>query len=186
MKKKKKSTKKELKIDIDQILLQKREIFLFGVITTDLANNIIKKLLALDHISKKPIILWINSPGGSVRQGFAIIDIINSIKAPVITIISGQACSMAALISLAGKKRVITRHSVWMIHDMSGGISGDYTTKVLHRTHYLKQEQDRLFKFIKNRTKLTPSDMTKAKNGELWLNAVECLNKGVVTDILTK
>ena len=183
----KKKTKKGAKgIDVDQILLSNRQLFLFGEINDKLSYTIIKKLIALDKLNnKKPINLYINSPGGSCSDGFAIIDAMTGIRAPITTIITGEACSMAGIVSVAGDRRAMTVNSIWMGHDMSGGIGGDYTTKVLDRAEHLKRYQKRLEEFIAEHTNLTDKDLMKGRHGELWLDAYECLKKGVI-DIFIK
>ena len=178
-----KKTKKR-EIDIDQILLKDRQIFLYDEIDDELAQNIVKQLLALDNLYNTPIALLINSPGGSVSCGFSIIDTMKNIKSSVGTIICGEACSMAGIISVAGDKRFMTEHSVWMSHDLAGGIRGDYTTKVLDRANYLKQEQKRLREFLGKHTKLSNEELIKSEHGELWLYPKACLEKGIIDIII--
>jgi len=165
-------------------LLYNRLLFLFGEIDERLSYHIVRRLAALDLINNKPIALYINSPGGNVDGGFAIIDAIKGIKSLVYTIISGEACSMAGIISVAGDKRLMTQNSVWMGHDMQGGIHGDYTTKVLDRADFLKQEQTRLTTFLRNHTKLSEAELTKARHGELWLYHKDCLAKGIIDEVI--
>lgn len=173
-----------IKIEADQILLQSREIFLTEAIDEKASAKIVKELLALDKLNHKSITLWINSPGGTVHGGLAIVDIIKKISSPITTIIIGKACSIAGIISLVGKKRLMTANSVWMAHDMSGGVGSDYTSKVLSRTKFLKQYRELLLQILINKTKLTKLDLTKALNGELWLFPEECKIKGIVDKII--
>lgn len=173
------------KIDVDQILLEHRQLFLFEPITAEVARDLIKKMVALDRKKVAPIALYINSPGGRVNAGFAIIDSINGINSPVITIIVGMACSMAGILSVVGEKRFMTEHSVWMSHDIAGGVSGsDYTSKTIDRVEFMKLEQKKCEIFLAKHTKLTPRELTKARNGELWLTPDECLKKGVIEEII--
>lgn len=174
---------KEIKIDIDQVLLKGRQVFLFGVIDCNLAINISRQLIALDKISHEPIAMYINSPGGSVSDGFAIIDAIKGISSPVITMITGQACSMAGLISVCSEYKLMTKNSVWMAHDMSFYLD-DYATKAIDRTEFYKLTQAKLFKFLREHTKLTEQDIETARHGELWLESEECLKKGIVKKVL--
>ena len=176
--------RKDSEIKIDQILLKRRQVFLFDVVKDATIRNLIKEIVALDNLNNDPIALYINSPGGSVDDGFALIDTINGIRSPVVTVIVGQACSMAGIISIAGDKRLMSKHSVWMSHDMAGGIRGDYTTKVIDRTEFLKREQKKLNDFIRKHTKLSEAEVQKATHGELWLYPEECLDKGIVDGII--
>lgn len=188
MAKKKRKIKKKIvrenKIDVDQILLRNRQVFLFGVVSEELIYKVIEKIIALDKLSQEPIVLYINSPGGNISDGFALIDVMRGIGSPVITVIVGEACSMAGIISIAGVRRYMSANSTWMAHDMAGGIDGDYTTKVIDRAEYLAKEQKRLLSFIRDHTKLNEKEIEKAVHGELWFHPTECLKKGIVDEIL--
>ena len=173
------------KIDVDQILLENRQLFLFEPINSEVARDLIKKMVALDRKKVAPIAIYINSPGGCVDSGFAIIDSINGIDSPVITIIVGMACSMAGILSIAGKRRYMTEHSVFLAHDMAGGVRGnDYTTKTIDRVDFMKKEQEKCEVFLAKHTKLTPKEIVKARHGELWLTPNECLKKGVIDEVI--
>jgi ATP-dependent Clp protease protease subunit len=169
---------------IEKEHLKNREIFIFEDINETLSKKVIQQLLYLDSVSHKDITIWINSPGGSVDDGFAIIDIMKKIKSNITTIIIGNVCSMAGHISINGDKRLITKNSTWMAHDMSGGITGDYTTKVLDRTKNLEVTQKKLHYNLKKNTKLSRNELDKAKHGELWLESKECKLKGIVDEII--
>ena len=114
----------------------------------------------------------------------SIINAIEHSKAPIITIISGQVCSMAALISICGDKRLIYTNSYWMQHSTSD-IVGDYINYIKDRTKFLCEFEHRTEKMLTNRTKLTRTDIQKIRTGELWLNADQSLQKGVVDKIIT-
>jgi ATP-dependent Clp protease protease subunit len=179
------------KFDIDLELFIGRQIFLYGDIDEANSQEVIKKLLLLDraesgNTNKKkkkiaqPVTLWINSPGGSITQGLAIIDIINNISFPVVTLVNGTAYSMAGIISICGAKRVMTKNSTWMAHDMSGGVAeGEYAEKIFARIEHLKWAQSKMFELIREKTKLTEEELAKARSGELWLPAEKCIEKGV-------
>ena len=178
-----KKTKKINKIDIDQIILHARQILLYGEINENMAYKIIRQLLTLDKISNKPITLMINSGGGSVCDGFAIIDTIKGIRSPVVTIITGKACSMAGLISIVGEEKLMTENSVWMAHDVATA-NYDYVTKYLARADNAKEVQRRVFAFLAKYTKLSSSDLEKARHEELWLYPKDCKKKGIVNYII--
>jgi ATP-dependent Clp protease protease subunit len=184
-KRKKRRKKKDIPdIKVDQILLNKRQIFLTGKIDEKLADKLIKEMIALDILANTPILLWINSRGGEVASGFAIVDCIKGLRSPLITAINGRACSMAGVISISGTKKIMSEHSVWMIHDMFTG-AYDYMEKVRDKIKFSEELQTELFKFLRNNTKLTEKDLEKARNGELWLKADECKKKGIV-DMVVK
>ncbi|MBP6912542.1 MAG: ATP-dependent Clp protease proteolytic subunit, partial [Candidatus Pacebacteria bacterium] len=113
--------------DIYSRLLNERIIFLGGPIDDHVANLIIAQLLYLEHTdSKKDISFYINSPGGSVTAGLAILDTMNHIKCDVSTVCVGIAASMGALLLSAGAKgkRFVLPNSEVMIHQVMGGAEG--------------------------------------------------------------
>lgn len=174
--KKKKSLQK---IEIDQILYNSRQVFLTDVIDEKNTRNIIKELRALAKINSKPIIMHINSRGGYVQEGLAILDTMRTVKAPIITVITGIAASMAGIISITGIQRLMTVNSVWMAHNCQGG-AYDYLEKVYDKVEYLKQLEKQIFTIFRNRTKLTERELVKSRHGELWVFAEEAKKKGIV------
>jgi ATP-dependent Clp protease protease subunit len=167
-----------------KILNKNRYILLYDVISNLSADVVCSKLRAMNILNpKKPITLEINSPGGSVSDGMSIINTIEHVQAPIITIISGEACSMAALIAICGDKRLIYTNSYWMQHSTSD-IVGDYIQYIKDRTKFLCEFEHRTEKILKLKTKLTNSDIVKIRTGELWLSADQCLQKGIVDEII--
>lgn len=177
---KKKRIRKIPDFKVDDILLKDRQLFLFGEINEELSRKLVKQILAVDRSSKKPkqIVLWINSPGGSVSDGLAIIDTMRTAQSPIVTVIVGEACSMAAFISVCGDKRVMTKNSVWMQHPMTAG-TNDYFSFMKDRIKGLELYDKITNKILKAKTKLTPKEIEKVKNGELWFTADEAKKKGV-------
>jgi ATP-dependent Clp protease protease subunit len=168
-----------------KILNKERYILLYDEINNVSSDIIVSKLRGMDILNnRRPIYLEINSPGGSVSDGMSIINTIEHIKSPVYTIISGQACSMAALISICGDKRFIYANSYWMQHSTSD-IIGDYIQYIKDRTKFLCEFEHRTEKMLKLRTKLSNTDIIKIRNGELWLSADQAFNKGIVDEIIS-
>lgn len=179
--KKNKLVKQEF--DVEQTLLKNRQIFLFDTIDEDSAKKIVKHIYALDTLNNDPIHLYINSPGGSCTDGFAIIDAMNTVKSPVVTIITNEVCSMAAHISSAGDLRVCYENSVWMIHDMTAGVE-DYSGKIKYRAKYLEKYYELLENNIRINTDLTEKEIKLARNGELWFFADDMLEKNIVDEVI--
>jgi len=173
-----------MEIKIDQEMLKHRQIMIFSEINQCIAREVVEKLLVMDHMSNEPIMMWINSGGGSVDDGYAIIDVMHQSRSPIITIIAGSACSMAAMISVAGDLRKMTVNSNWMSHDMSGGVWGDYTTKVIDRVNFLEREQYKGEEHLRKFTNLSDKDIKRARHGELWLYPDKCLQYGIVDEII--
>ena len=164
-------------------LFKKRTLFIYQEIEEEIAERIVQQLLYLDSVNHKAITIYINSPGGYCTDGLAIVDAIINTKSKVITIIQGEACSMAGLISIVADERAITKNSVWMAHDVYGG-GHDYGEKIYARVDNMKKDEKRMNKIFIEHTELTKKDLLKAKHEELWLFPEECLKKGVVDRII--
>ncbi len=172
------------KFDLDKFLFGERQLFLYDFVTSESAQRLIKNMIALDKVKpKEPIVLWINSGGGSITDGHAIINAMKYVASPVVTIINGRACSMAALISVHGAKRFITPDSVWMAHDGQAFIC-DYFQKIKFRIKFIERLEYINKRILATKTKLSGADIEKSINGELWLFDEECLAKGIVDQIL--
>ncbi|MBT9008425.1 ATP-dependent Clp protease proteolytic subunit [Lactobacillus delbrueckii subsp. bulgaricus] len=116
--------------DIYSRLLKDRIIMLSGDVNDQMANSIIAQLLFLDaQDNTKDIYMYINSPGGVITSGMAILDTMNFIKSPVSTIATGMAASMASIILAEGEKgkRFALPHATVLIHQPLGGAQGQAT-----------------------------------------------------------
>jgi ATP-dependent Clp protease protease subunit len=124
------TSKGERSYDIYSRLLRDRIIMLDGEVTQHSASLVVAQMLFLESEDpKKPINLYINSPGGSVTAGMSIYDTMQFIQCPVHTIVMGQAASMGSLLATAGEKghRYILPNARHMIHQPLGGASGQAT-----------------------------------------------------------
>ena len=169
-------------MDVFSKLVQERIIFIDGPIDEDLANEVIAQLLYLDSVdNNKEISIYINSPGGYVHQGLAIYDIAKIIKAPIKTVCIGEAASMGFILMLMGNERYATKHSQFMVHEVSGYAFGkltDMKVSVKHADHLQKCIND----IILERTNITDIDYYMSK--DTWLTSEECLELGVINKIL--
>ena len=130
----------ERAFDIYSRLLKERIIFLTGPVEDNVSSLICAQLLFLEaEDPKKEISFYINSPGGVVTSGLAIMDTMNYIKCPVSTIVMGQAASMGSLLLCCGAKgrRFALPHSRIMIHQPSGGFQGQATDIEIHAKEIL-------------------------------------------------
>jgi ATP-dependent Clp protease protease subunit len=148
-----------------------------------MAYVVVAKIRAMNEINKKvPILLEINSTGGNVAGGMAIINAMLSSRAPIITLINGEACSMAALISICGNKRFMYSNSFWMLHQIRD-IVGDSSSVIKDRAAYLEKLDITINQIIDKATKLSSEDRQKANTGELWFDCQQCLARGVIDKI---
>jgi len=183
-KKQKKSTvpKKESPLNPNTVLDKQRIITLFGEIDEELSKKAIKELIKLDSIDSSPITLIINSPGGDCTEGLAIIDTMKMMRNVIYTVITGMSASMAGIISVCGDVRLITPNAFWMAHPLAGG-SYDYKQHVIDYVDFIKRLDTKLQDILLNHTKLTKRDVQKFTHGELWLDAEQCIEKGVCDEI---
>lgn len=124
------TARSERAYDIYSRLLKDRIIMLSGEVNDQMANSIIAQLLFLDaQDNTKDIYMYINSPGGVITSGMAIVDTMNFIKSPVSTIATGMAASMASIILAEGEKgkRFALPHATVLIHQPLGGAQGQAT-----------------------------------------------------------
>jgi ATP-dependent Clp protease protease subunit len=167
-----------------KILNKHRYILLYDEINNCSADMICSKLRAMNFLNKtEPITLEINSPGGFVTYGCSIIDTIEAIEAPVHTVISGEACSMAAMISIVGAKRYITPNGFWMQHSISDLLQGT-VSNIKDQAGFLLKLEKHMNEILKKHTKLNQRQLTQIRNGQLWLFAEEAKKYGVVDQIL--
>ena len=130
----------ERAFDIYSRLLKERIIFLTGQVNDEVASLICAQLLFLEaENAKKEISFYINSPGGVVTSGLAILDTMNYIKCPVSTVVMGQAASMGSLLLCCGAKgrRFALPNARVMIHQPSGGFQGQATDIEIHAKEIL-------------------------------------------------
>jgi len=149
-----KSDTGERAFDIYSRLLKDRIVFVGEAIDAHLANLVIAQLLFLEsEDAKKDITMYINSPGGSVSAGLAIIDTMNFIAPSVSTVCVGMAASMGAMLLMSGArgKRFILPHSEVMVHQPLGGTEGQASDIEIHANHIL-QTRDTLYKIIERCT----------------------------------
>jgi len=168
----------------EEINFNNRQVFLFSDIDDKLAKRIIEEVTALDSIETTPITLRIFSGGGSVPAGLALIDVFTMLKSHIITIVLGQAASMASVIAVCGSYRIISKNSLMLFHPLHGGLSNDYYKYQKDRVKAVDKINNICDKIVKKHTKLTKEQWDKIDNGELWLTAKECLKYGVVDKII--
>ena len=186
-----KETKKESSLDlkIDEVLTKKRIVFLSSQVDDSSAYQIIRKLWFLESLdSKKPILLVINSPGGSVDSGFAIWDQIQLIAPPVHTLIMGLAASMGSILSLAAAKgkRFATPQSRIMIHQplIGGTIYGQATDLEIQAKEIIKT-RELLVNIYVEKTGKDHKVIEKALDRDTWMSSKEAKDFGLLDQIVT-
>jgi ATP-dependent Clp protease protease subunit len=172
--------------DIYSRLLKENIIFLAGPIDDHVANIVVAQLLFLQaEDPKKDITLYVNSPGGAVTAGMAIIDTMNNIKNDVSTVCVGMAASMGALILSSGKKgkRFALPNSEIMIHQPLGGAEGQASDIEISAKHILKTREN-LNKMLAKNSGQTLSKIEKDVDRNFFMSSDEAQKYGIIDKIL--
>lgn len=172
--------------DIYSRLLKENIIFLGGGIDDAIANIIIAQLLFLQSEDpKKDITLYVNSPGGQVTAGLAIIDTMNNIKNDVSTVCVGLAASMGAVILASGAKgkRYALPNSEIMIHQPHGGVEGQASDIEISAKRILKN-RDILNKILAKATSQSLSKIEKDVDRDFFLGSEDAKKYGIIDKVL--
>lgn len=175
-----KTAQGERAYDIYSRLLKERIIFLGTSIDANIANLIMAQLLFLEsEDAKKDITIYVNSPGGSVSAGLAIIDTMNFIKPEVSTVCVGMAASMGAMILMSGTrgKRYILPHSEVMIHQPLGGVEGQASDIAIHAEHII-ETKGILYKMIEKCTGQDMEQVIKDCDRDNFIKAEKAVSYG--------
>jgi ATP-dependent Clp protease protease subunit len=171
--------------DIYSRLLKERIIFLGQEINDVVANTVVAQMLFLEYEDPdKDILLYINSPGGIVTSGLAIFDVMKWVKPDVQTICVGSAFSMGALLLAAGTKgkRFILPHGKVMLHQPSGGATGQSADIQIHANEIVKTKKE-LNGILAEATGKPVDVVQKDTERDLYMSAQEAVAYGVVDEI---
>jgi len=185
------TSKGERSYDIFSRLLKDRIIFLSEDVNHASASLVVAQLLFLESEDPdREIHLYINSPGGSITDGMAIVDTINYIKCPVSTICVGLAASMGAVLLASGTKgkRYATPNAEILIHQpliAGGGLSGQTTEIKIHADHMVKT-REKLNKLLSERTGQDLATIERDTERDTYMTAEEALKYGLIDGIMDK
>ena len=178
----------ERSYDIYSRLLKDRIIMLTGPVEDNMANSVIAQLLFLDaQDSTKDIYLYVNTPGGSVSAGLAIVDTMNFIKADVQTIVMGMAASMGTIIASSGAKgkRFMLPNAEYLIHQPMGGAgSGTQQTDMAIVAEHLLRTRNTLEKILAENSGKSVEQIHKDAERDYWMSAQETLEYGFIDEIM--
>ena len=176
----------ERAFDIYSRLLKERIIFLGSSINDAVSSTIIAQLLFLEADNpEKDIYMYINSPGGLITSGFAILDTMNYIKPQISTICMGQAASMAAILLSAGSKgkRMALENSRVMIHQPLGGAQGQASDIEIH-TKEILYLREKLNKILSKNTGQTVKKIESDTNRDHFMSSEKALKYGIIDKII--
>ena len=174
--------------DIYSRLLKDNIIFVGSAIDDDVANLVIAQLLFLEaEDPEKDIQLYINSPGGSVTSGLAILDTMRYIRPNVSTLCIGQAMSMGAELLAAGEKgkRLALPNSRIMLHQPHGGIQGTASDIEIHTREILRL-RERIITLLASYTGKSPEEINVDADRDFVLTAQEAVEYGIVDQVITE
>lgn len=176
------------RVPIADMMFQRREVWLTGEITSELADAVISQILHLDaEDPDAEITMYIDSPGGSVTAGLSIYDVMQAVSADIHTVCVGTAASMAAVLFAAGDRREILRHGEVMIHDplVSGGISGS-ALAVQDKSDRLMAKRKVLCGILAQHTGKTLKQIYKVTAKDTYFSAEEAVAFGLADSIVEK
>ena len=174
--------------DIYSRLLKDNIIFIGSAIDDDVANLVIAQLLFLEaEDPEKDIQLYINSPGGSVTSGLAILDTMRYIRPNVSTLCIGQAMSMGAVLLAAGEKgkRLALPNSRIMLHQPHGGIQGTASDIEIHTREILRLRES-IINLLASYTRKSPEEINIDADRDFVLTAKEAVEYGIVDQVITE
>ena len=182
------SSRGERAYDIYSRLLKDRIIMLTGPVEDGMANSMIAQLLFLDaQDNTKDIYLYVNTPGGSVSAGLAIVDTMNFIKSDVQTIVMGMAASMGTIIASSGTKgkRFMLPNAEYLIHQPMGGAGqGTQQTDMAIVAEQLLKTRKRLEQILADNSNRSLEQIHKDAERDHWMDAKETLEYGFIDEIM--
>lgn len=175
-------------IDVFTRLISDRIIFLGMGIDDQIANIITAQLLFLESADpKKDVVMYVNSPGGSVYAGLGIYDTMQYINCDVATICTGLAASMGAVLLTAGtaEKRSALPHARVMIHQPMSGMQGQASDMEISLKQTLEVKKD-LYNILSSHSGQTYAKIEKDSDRDYWMRASEAKEYGLIDEVLTK
>jgi ATP-dependent Clp protease protease subunit len=174
--------------DIYSRLLKDRIIFVTGVIDVEMANIVVAQLLFLEKENPdEPIQMFINTPGGVITAGMAILDTMNYIKCDISTIAVGLAASMGSILLANGKKgqRFALPNSKIHIHQPLGGVEGQASDIAIEAEEILKNRAV-LYEFLAEKTGKNIKDIEKDADRDKYFTAKEAKEYGLIDKVIRK
>ena len=172
-------------MDIFSRLMVDRILWVAGPVNDNMSTVVQAQLMFLDNVSKDDITMHIDSPGGSVKSGLSMVDVMEWIKSDIRTINTGMAASMGSVLLGAGTKgkRSSLKHSRTMLHQSSGGFSGNIQDAEVDWQEWQKIN-DELFDLLGKYCGKKSAQVKKDATRDFWLNAEEALKYGIIDEVI--
>ena len=172
-------------IDIFSRLLMDRIIWVNGAVNDNMSTIVQAQLMFLDNFDVKDIIMHVDSPGGSVKSGLSIVDVMNYISSDISTINTGMAASMGSILLGAGTKgkRHTLKYSRVMLHQVSSGAEGTLADMMISLREAEKYNE-LLFGLLGEYCNKDPKQIMKDAQRDLWLSSDEAIKYGIVDNLI--
>lgn len=172
-------------MDIFSRLMRDRLLWVAGPVNDNMSTVVQAQLMFLDSTDKSDITMHIDSPGGSVKSGLSMVDVMHYINCDIRTVNTGMAASMGSVLLGAGTKgkRSSLRFSKTMLHQTSGGAGGNIQDA---RINFIEWEKTNkiLFELLADFCSKTPEQVTKDAERDFWLTAEEAMEYGIIDEVV--
>ena len=174
-------------MDVFSRLMMERIIWVAGVVNDNMSTVVQAQLMFLDSIDNTDITMHIDSPGGSVKSGLSMVDVMDYINSDIRTINTGMAASMGSVLLGAGTKgkRCSLRFSRTMLHQSSGGFEGNIQDAKINMKEWEKLNKilfDLLGEYCNKPSEVVMEDASR----DLWLSSEDALSYGIIDEIIRK
>jgi len=172
-------------MDVFSRLMADRLLWVAGPVNDDMSTIVQAQLMFLSSSSNEDITMHIDSPGGSVKSGLSMVDVMEYIPCDIRTVNTGMAASMGSVLLGAGTKgkRSSLRHSTTMLHQSSGGFSGNIQDAEVDWAEWQKINME-LFKLLGSYCGKKAEKVMKDATRDFWLNAEEAVAYGIIDEII--
>jgi len=174
-------------MDIFSRLMMDRLLWVAGPVNDNMSTVVQAQLMFLDSVDGSDITMHIDSPGGSVKSGLSMVDVMDYIKADIRTVNTGMAASMGSVLLGAGTKgkRSSLRHSTTMLHQSSGGFSGNIQDAEIDWKNWQDVNKE-LFVLLGEYCGKKPEVVMKDATRDFWLNADEAVKYGIIDEVIKR
>jgi len=174
-------------MDVFSRLMMERIIWVAGEVNDNMSTVVQAQLMFLDSIDNNDITMHIDSPGGSVKSGLSMVDVMDYINSDIRTVNTGMAASMGSILLGAGTKgkRCSLRFSRTMLHQSSGGFRGNIQDAEIDMVEW-KKLNDILFELLGTYCGKTAEVVKNDASRDLWLSADDALSYGIIDEIVRK
>ena len=174
-------------MDIFSRLMRDRILWVAGPVNDTMSTVVQAQLMFLDSVDNMDITMHIDSPGGSVKSGLSMIDVMEYISADIRTVNTGMAASMGSVLLGAGTKgkRSSLRFSKVMLHQSSGGFRGNIQDAEIDMKEW-KEVNQILFDLLGSYCDKTPEQVMKDATRDFWLSATQAVEYGIIDEVILK